>query len=195
MNFANQDNVACFWYYSKVSKRFCCSFFLSGSFAAAAGGGCQIGGWDLPSAYCMSEWTWSACAAHASFGVFGDWSCQYPPYFLSRQHPQYFCCPGMYVMSCCPESLPLHPHRMAITLENLWSLTIFWQLPSCVLCAAAILSELIPDSSENLCSPLKLRTSVCVCVFISMLCRLRTGRWWRLKMLDRNFFVLQHSMD
>jgi hypothetical protein len=39
--------------------------------------------------------------------------------FLSRQHPQYFCCPGMYVMSRCPESLPLHPHRMAITLENL----------------------------------------------------------------------------
>jgi hypothetical protein len=37
-----------------------------------------------------------------------------------------------------------------------------------VLCEAAILSELIPDNSENLCSPLKLRTSVCVCVYINV---------------------------
>ncbi len=33
-----------------------------------------------------------------------------------------------------------------------------------MLCAAAILSESIPDSSENLCSSHKLRTGVCVCV-------------------------------
>jgi len=35
-------------------------------------GGCKIGGGDIPSAYLMSERTWGACAAHASFGVFGD---------------------------------------------------------------------------------------------------------------------------